>query len=91
MRQIDFIADEEGDWAFHRHKSHHTMDAMQHSCDVDRQRAFRCRRHGRHNQTQTRADGTSSMPPLAKPATATEVLRKPGAGAAGGHSGHGKH
>jgi hypothetical protein len=31
MRQVDFIADEEGDWAFHCHKSHHTMNAMGHS------------------------------------------------------------
>jgi FtsP/CotA-like multicopper oxidase with cupredoxin domain len=31
MRQIDFIADEPGDWAFHCHKSHHTMGAMGHS------------------------------------------------------------
>jgi manganese oxidase len=30
MRQFDFIADEEGDWAFHCHKSHHTMNAMGH-------------------------------------------------------------
>ena len=27
MRQIEFVA-EEGDWAFHCHKSHHTMNAM---------------------------------------------------------------
>ncbi len=31
MRQIDFVADEEGDWAFHCHKSHHTMNPMGHS------------------------------------------------------------
>ncbi|MBC7730506.1 MAG: copper oxidase [Bacteriovorax sp.] len=31
MRQIDFIADAEGDWAFHCHKSHHTMNAMGHN------------------------------------------------------------
>ena len=31
MRQIEFIADEEGDWAFHCHKSHHTMNAMGHN------------------------------------------------------------
>ena len=31
MRQVDFLADEEGDWAFHCHKSHHTMNAMGHS------------------------------------------------------------
>ncbi|WP_423681105.1 multicopper oxidase family protein [Undibacterium sp. WLHG33] len=31
MRQIEFIADEEGDWALHCHKSHHTMNAMGHS------------------------------------------------------------
>lgn len=31
MRQIEFIADEVGDWAFHCHKSHHTMNAMGHS------------------------------------------------------------
>jgi len=30
MRQMEFIADEEGDWAFHCHKSHHTMNAMGH-------------------------------------------------------------
>ena len=30
MRQIEFLADEEGDWAFHCHKSHHTMHAMGH-------------------------------------------------------------
>ncbi|MFN3493884.1 MAG: multicopper oxidase family protein [Hydrogenophaga sp.] len=30
MRQIEFIADEEGDWAMHCHKSHHTMGAMGH-------------------------------------------------------------
>ena len=31
MRQLDFLADEEGDWAFHCHKSHHTMNAMGHN------------------------------------------------------------
>ena len=30
MRQVEFIASEEGDWAFHCHKSHHTMNAMGH-------------------------------------------------------------
>ena len=30
MRQIEFVADEEGDWAFHCHKSHHTMNPMGH-------------------------------------------------------------
>ncbi len=30
MRQIEFVADEAGDWAFHCHKSHHTMNAMGH-------------------------------------------------------------
>lgn len=30
MRQIDFLAEEEGDWALHCHKSHHTMNAMGH-------------------------------------------------------------
>jgi FtsP/CotA-like multicopper oxidase with cupredoxin domain len=31
MRQMEFIADEEGDWAIHCHKSHHTMNAMGHN------------------------------------------------------------
>ena len=31
MRQLEFVADEEGDWAFHCHKSHHTMNPMGHS------------------------------------------------------------
>jgi FtsP/CotA-like multicopper oxidase with cupredoxin domain len=30
MRAIEFIANEPGDWAFHCHKSHHTMNAMDH-------------------------------------------------------------
>ncbi len=30
MRQMEFVADEVGDWAFHCHKSHHTMNAMGH-------------------------------------------------------------
>ena len=31
MRQVEFVADEEGDWALHCHKSHHTMNAMGHN------------------------------------------------------------
>jgi FtsP/CotA-like multicopper oxidase with cupredoxin domain len=31
MRAIEFTADEPGDWAFHCHKSHHTMGPMGHS------------------------------------------------------------
>ncbi|MEQ1487564.1 MAG: multicopper oxidase domain-containing protein, partial [Methylotenera sp.] len=30
MRAIEFVASELGDWAFHCHKSHHTMNAMGH-------------------------------------------------------------
>ena len=30
MRAIEFMANEPGDWAFHCHKSHHTMNAMGH-------------------------------------------------------------
>jgi hypothetical protein len=30
MRAVEFDATEEGDWAFHCHKSHHTMNAMGH-------------------------------------------------------------
>lgn len=30
MRAVEFIADAPGDWAFHCHKSHHTMNAMGH-------------------------------------------------------------
>ncbi len=31
MRAIEFDATDEGDWAFHCHKSHHTMNAMGHN------------------------------------------------------------
>ena len=31
MRAFEFVADEPGDWAFHCHKSHHTMNAMGHA------------------------------------------------------------
>jgi manganese oxidase len=31
MRAIEFAATDEGDWAFHCHKSHHTMNAMGHN------------------------------------------------------------
>ncbi len=45
MRQIEFVADEEGDWAFHCHKSHHTMNAMGHEVPtmigVDHQQVVR--------------------------------------------------
>jgi FtsP/CotA-like multicopper oxidase with cupredoxin domain len=30
MRAVEFIAENEGDWAFHCHKSHHTMGPMGH-------------------------------------------------------------
>jgi FtsP/CotA-like multicopper oxidase with cupredoxin domain len=30
-RDVEFIADTPGDWAFHCHKSHHTMNAMAHN------------------------------------------------------------
>jgi FtsP/CotA-like multicopper oxidase with cupredoxin domain len=30
-RDIEFVADNPGDWAFHCHKSHHTMNAMGHN------------------------------------------------------------
>jgi hypothetical protein len=30
MRQLEFVAEAEGDWAFHCHKAHHTMNAMGH-------------------------------------------------------------
>jgi len=30
MRAIEFVADAPGDWAFHCHKAHHTMNAMGH-------------------------------------------------------------
>jgi hypothetical protein len=30
-RDIEFIADNPGDWAFHCHKTHHTMNQMQHN------------------------------------------------------------
>ncbi len=29
-RTVEMVADVEGDWAFHCHKSHHTMNAMSH-------------------------------------------------------------
>jgi manganese oxidase len=31
MRQMEFVADAEGDWSLHCHKSHHTMNAMGHN------------------------------------------------------------
>ena len=31
MRAVEFVADNPGDWAFHCHKSHHTMNAMGHN------------------------------------------------------------
>ena len=31
MRQMEFVAEAEGDWPLHCHKSHHTMNAMGHA------------------------------------------------------------
>jgi hypothetical protein len=33
IRAIEFVADAPGDWAFHCHKSHHTMNAMGHQLE----------------------------------------------------------
>jgi manganese oxidase len=33
VRAIEFVADAPGDWAFHCHKSHHTMNAMGHQIE----------------------------------------------------------
>ena len=50
MRAFEFVADEPGDWAFHCHKSHHTMNAMGHDVptiigvDQARRRASRSRK-----------------------------------------------
>jgi hypothetical protein len=45
MRDIEFVADELGDWAVHCHKSHHTMNAMGHAVKtyigVDKKRIAR--------------------------------------------------
>ena len=45
MRAVEFVADASGDWAFHCHKSHHTMNAMGHDVPtligVDQQAATR--------------------------------------------------
>ena len=47
MRAIEFDATDPGDWAFHCHKSHHTMNAMGHDVptmigvDPPRRRAAR--------------------------------------------------
>jgi len=44
MRTIEFVANAPGDWAFHCHKSHHTMNAMGHQVPtmigVDQQQAM---------------------------------------------------
>jgi FtsP/CotA-like multicopper oxidase with cupredoxin domain len=34
MRAFEFIADRPGDWAFHCHKAHHTMNAMGHDVKI---------------------------------------------------------
>ncbi|MGJ3263490.1 MAG: multicopper oxidase family protein [Salinarimonas sp.] len=34
MRAFDFVAEHEGDWAIHCHKSHHTMNAMGHDLNT---------------------------------------------------------
>ena len=48
MRAIEFVADNPGDWAFHCHKSHHTMNAMGHRrAEPDRRRPPR---RGREDQ-----------------------------------------
>src|SRR5262245_60996923 len=33
IRAVEFVADNPGDWAFHCHKSHHTMNAMGHQLE----------------------------------------------------------
>ena len=69
MRDFEFVADNPGDWAFHCHMSHHTMNAMGHTrAQHDRRRSERRRRtdpldvaglygDGRNRHVRARRDG----------------------------------
>ena len=58
MRAIEFDATEPGDWAFHCHKSHHTMNAMGHDVpDHDRRAAGRPRRGDQRPHSRLHDDG----------------------------------
>jgi FtsP/CotA-like multicopper oxidase with cupredoxin domain len=57
IRAIEFVADNPGDWAFHCHKSHHTMNAMGH--DVENFIGMRAR--DLHQAVNRAAPGTMAM------------------------------
>ena len=59
IRAIEFIADNPGDWPFHCHKSHHTMNAMGHNVRNFIGAEIEARSCGSRPQARTRiyADG----------------------------------
>jgi hypothetical protein len=57
IRAIEFVADNPGDWAFHCHKSHHTMNAMGH--DVENFIGMRAR--DLHQAVSSAAPGAMAM------------------------------
>jgi FtsP/CotA-like multicopper oxidase with cupredoxin domain len=57
VRAIDFIADAPGDWAFHCHKSHHTMNAMGHNVEPDRRSGAGSGEGGQEGGAERHGDG----------------------------------
>jgi FtsP/CotA-like multicopper oxidase with cupredoxin domain len=61
IRDIEFVADNPGDWAFHCHKSHHTMNAMGHGIPIRSASISLRLRANRRAGTRLHGDGRDRM------------------------------
>jgi len=84
IRAVDFVADAEGDWAFHCHKSHHTMNTMGHQVvNLIGLRQASLRRaldHGAPTAMAMGTDGMADMGHMSMPLPANTLPMMTGTG-----------
>jgi manganese oxidase len=84
IRAIDFVADAPGDWAFHCHKSHHTMNAMGHQVanfiGMRQQNLHQALNHAAPGAMAMGTDGMADMGMMAMPLPANTLPMMTGTG-----------
>jgi FtsP/CotA-like multicopper oxidase with cupredoxin domain len=84
IRAVDFTADAPGDWAFHCHKSHHTMNAMGHQVvnliGMRQQALSRVLSHATPGAMAMGTDGMADMAEMSMPLPANTLPMMTGTG-----------
>jgi FtsP/CotA-like multicopper oxidase with cupredoxin domain len=84
IRAIEFVADNPGDWAFHCHKSHHTMNAMGHDIanliGVPRRDLAAALRHAAPGAMAMGTSGMADMASMSMPLPANTLPMMTGTG-----------